>query len=226
MALRLAKGTIEYVIVDLADRTGLFTDLTGHSPVYTMYKPDGVTTVYNAAAASISTYASGTLTSDGTNVANNDTVTIGGIVYTFKTTLTPNPGEILIGTNAADSLQNLKYALADTVAYADIKYGSGTSSFWIPGTLTSTTLDVRSSNAGAAGNLYTTTETSAHLSWGSGTFSGGTWDSNVLEFRCLIDTTVTNPISLALVAGTYTLYVGFTNSPESPRLGPIEIIIS
>jgi hypothetical protein len=51
--------------------------------------------------------AAGTLTSDNTNVSNNETVTIGSTVYTFKTTLTGAANEVLIGANADASLTNL-----------------------------------------------------------------------------------------------------------------------
>lgn len=51
--------------------------------------------------------ATGTLTSNNTNVSNNDTVTINSRVYTFKTTLTGAADEVLIGANADASLTNL-----------------------------------------------------------------------------------------------------------------------
>jgi hypothetical protein len=51
--------------------------------------------------------ATGVLTSDNTNVANNETVTIGSRVYTFKTTLTGAADEVLIGADADASLTNL-----------------------------------------------------------------------------------------------------------------------
>ena len=52
--------------------------------------------------------ATGVLTSDNTNVSNNDTVTIGRKTYTFKTVLTGGANEILIGANADASLTNLQ----------------------------------------------------------------------------------------------------------------------
>lgn len=70
------------------------------------------------------TLASGTLTASGTP-ANNDTVTIGPRIYTFKTTLTGEAYEILIGANAAEALDNLKSAVQAT-AGAGTTYGTGT----------------------------------------------------------------------------------------------------
>lgn len=51
-----------------------------------------------------------TLTSTGT-FSDNDTVTIGGVVFTMKTTLGATPGNVLIGANAAASIANLTAAI-------------------------------------------------------------------------------------------------------------------
>lgn len=61
----------------------------------------------NAATA----FAKTTLTSDDTNVSNNNTVTIGSKIYTFKTSLSPAEGEVLIGADADASLLNLIRAI-------------------------------------------------------------------------------------------------------------------
>jgi hypothetical protein len=57
--------------------------------------------------------ATGTITI-GSNVADNDTLTIDGKTYTFKTTLTPTEGQVLIGATAAITLDNLKLAVNRT----------------------------------------------------------------------------------------------------------------
>lgn len=58
--------------------------------------------------------ATATITSNNTNVSDGDTVTIGPKVYTFKTTLTPTEGQVLIGADADASLLNLIRAINHT----------------------------------------------------------------------------------------------------------------
>lgn len=139
------------------------------------------TTLWVADGASLQFYqeagsrATGTLTSTGTNVSNNDTVTINGVVYTFKTALTPAANEVLIGTSANDSLVNLYYAIARVDEFAGIKYGAATvvNAFVYSSLPAALTLVVRAKVGGTAGNAYTTTEAAATLSWGGATLSGG-----------------------------------------------------
>lgn len=118
--------------------------------------------------------ADGTLTSDATAPANNDTVTIGARVYTFKTTLTGAANEVMIGASAAAALTNLKAAI-NAAAGAGSTYGTGTLAHAdvLADTLTSTTLHVTARAAGPTANSEATTETSAHLSWGMVTLAGG-----------------------------------------------------
>lgn len=58
--------------------------------------------------------ATGSIGTDGTNPANNNTLTIGSTVYTFKTGLTPVDGEVLIGAAADDTAVNLAHAINAT----------------------------------------------------------------------------------------------------------------
>lgn len=122
--------------------------------------------------------ATGTLTSDNTNVANNATVTIGSETYTFKTSLTTSTTayEVLIGSDADGSLLNLISAINGT-GTPGTDYGSLTpvnSSVSAASSVTSHAFAVTALISGAAGNAIATTETSAHLSWGGATLSGGT----------------------------------------------------
>lgn len=119
--------------------------------------------------------ATGVLTSDNTNVATTETVTIGTHVYTFKTALTPAANEVLIGVDADTSLTNLRSAIngtgtagtdyaANTPVNTDVTCGAVTAH-----AVTVTAISYSITNADIA-----TTETSAHLSWGATTLTGGT----------------------------------------------------
>jgi hypothetical protein len=52
--------------------------------------------------------------SGSSNINNNETITIAGKTYTFKTTLTATEGEVLIGGSGAAALDNLKLAVNRT----------------------------------------------------------------------------------------------------------------
>lgn len=131
-----------------------------------------------AESFSAGTKASGTLTSTGTAPANNDTVTIGGVVYTFKTTLTGAPYEVLIGASAAAALDNFKEAV-NAGTGAGTVYGTGTlaNPYVTATTNTNTTQLVVAHQAGTQWNAVTTTEASSQLSWGAGTLASGTNDT-------------------------------------------------
>lgn len=64
--------------------------------------------------ADVRSVATGTVTSNNTNVSDGNVVTIGTTTYTFKTALTPTTGEVLIGTSADASLLNLINAINAT----------------------------------------------------------------------------------------------------------------
>lgn len=136
------------------------------------------------------TKANRTITSDATNVSNNDTVTIStpsgwafSGVYTFKTTLTGAAFEIKIGASAAISLDNLKCAINATgCGGAGTDFGTGTTAhpYVVATTNTDTTQLVEAKLPGTAYNAVTVAEVSTHLSWPSGTLTGGN-DNCILE---------------------------------------------
>lgn len=119
--------------------------------------------------------AIGTLTSDATNVAAAETVTIDGVVYTFRAAPTTVAGEVKVGADAATSLANLKAAINLDPAGSGTLYGSLTVVHPTvgAGALTATTLQVYAKTGGTAGNSLATTETSAHLAWGGSTLASG-----------------------------------------------------
>lgn len=117
--------------------------------------------------------ATGVLTSSDV-FGNNETVTIGGYVYTFKTTLTGAAFEVLIGASAAASLDNLKSAI-NASAGAGTTYGTGT--YAHPDVTATTNTDtaqtVEAKNAGTEANAIATTDTCASVAWGAATLAGG-----------------------------------------------------
>lgn len=117
--------------------------------------------------------ATGTLTSDATNVADGDTVTIGTTVYRFKSTMLA-AYDVQIGVSAAVSLDNLKAAI-NASGTPGTEYFAGTLAHptVTATTNTDTTQVVQAIAYGTSGNSIASTETSAHLSWGAGTLASG-----------------------------------------------------
>lgn len=150
--------------------------------------------------------AQGTLTSDGTNVADGDQVAVGGKTYTFKTTLTPTAGEVLIGADAEESLENLAAAVNNDgdngtqyqVENQNFKVSAGA-------VVSGTQLPVTALTVGEEGNDIESTETSDHLSWGGVTLTNGGWQSAtgvVNGTTYADDTTATLSISTASTGQT------------------------
>lgn len=123
--------------------------------------------------ASAAVAATGTLTSDATNVTDADTVTIGSTVYRFKDTMAA-AYDVKIGASAAVSLDNLKAAI-NASGTPGTEYFAGTliHPTVTAGTNTDTTQAVTANTAGTAGNSIASTEASTHLSWGAATLTGG-----------------------------------------------------
>jgi hypothetical protein len=139
----------------------------------------------SAAAAAV-----GTLTSDNTNVANNDTVVIGGKTYTFKSSLTPTEGEVLIGGSADASLLNLIRAINHTgTPGTDYSCAAANTQVSAASSVTSHAFQVTALVKGTPGNAIATTETSGHLSWGGATLASGA-DPSAAEFTTALTTAI------------------------------------
>jgi flagellar hook protein FlgE len=128
--------------------------------------------------AGANTPATGTLKMSAQPSAN-DTVTIGGTTYTFVTSLTSTPDQVLIGSTAAATLANLSAAITAASGNgqgAGTTYSTGTlanTSVTVTGT-TSSTLSLQATASGAAGNsVATTASDSASMSFGAATLTGG-----------------------------------------------------
>lgn len=117
--------------------------------------------------------ARGVLTLTG-NAANGNTVTIDGKTYTFQTVLTNVDGNVLIGADAATSIDNL-------IAAITLGAGSGTlyaAATVLHPTVTASagagdTMNVEAKSVGTIGNGYATTETLTNGSFGAATLTGG-----------------------------------------------------
>lgn len=121
-----------------------------------------------------STRATGTITSNGTNVSNNDTVTVDGTVYTFKTALTPAANEVLIGASAAASLTNLVAAMCG-FGTSGTTYGAGTTqqtNVQVTN-LTATVITLQAFTGGTGGNSIAIAKSAATLTVSGATLSGG-----------------------------------------------------
>ncbi|WP_051328404.1 hypothetical protein [Desulfatirhabdium butyrativorans] len=150
-----------YQCVDATDGAAVWKDLTLDD------QPFAEKTPVNAVAAS------GTITSDATAPSDGDTVTIGTKTYTFKTALTPTEGQVLIGSSAAEALDNLKSAI-NHEGTPDTDYSCAEAHPTVTATTnTNTTQLVVAKTKGVAGNLIATTKVCDHLSWGDATLAGG-----------------------------------------------------
>ena len=131
------------------------------------------------AATDASVAATATLTA-GAGPANGDTVTIGGQVYTFQTTLTAGNGNVWLGANETAALANLAAAINATPGGAGTAYGAGTvANTSVHSTASNgTTVSVQALVNGTAGNAiaYSSTGTVAIT---AGTLANGTAGTTV-----------------------------------------------
>lgn len=110
--------------------------------------------------------ATGVLTFSG-NAATTETVTIGGVVYTFKTSPAV-ANEVAVGGSTSISIDNLVAAI-NSGATGGVPHPT------VRAVKTSTTvITITAITAGAAGNAIATTETLGSGSWGAATMTGGT----------------------------------------------------
>jgi len=131
----------------------------------------GNSIVFTESATHITVSGAGTLAGG----AAAETITIGSKTYTFKTSLSSS-NQVLIGADANATLTNLRAAI-NGLSGAGTLYGSGTTANTdiTAGSVNTGahTLPLTAITAGEAGNALATTETSAHLSFGAATLTGG-----------------------------------------------------
>jgi hypothetical protein len=127
--------------------------------------------------------ATNSVTSNNTNVSDSNTVTVNGKAYTFKTALSTGPtveGEVLIGSDADESLLNLKNAINHTGTPGTDYTAAAVHPTVTAGAITNHSLALVAKTAGVAGNSLTLAKSAATLTVGGATFSGGT-DAGVDE---------------------------------------------
>lgn len=155
--------------------------------------------------------ATGVLTSNQTNVSDNDTVKIGAITYRFKNTMA-QAYDVKIGANAAATLANLVLAINGT-GTAGTNYFAGTEAHTLvtSGDVSSHTITITAVNIGyAANSTATTTPVGATLSWGATTMVGGVGGSLngvAINGDANGDTVYSDPIDMSY----YTEAIAFLN---------------
>jgi len=186
-ALAISVGVLNDDQDDLTAGTLILTDSTvgraggrAQAAAFPIVEPDDEDRIIAAkitAGGVVAVKAQGTITSDGTNVSDTNSVTIGTTTYTFKTTLTPTEGEVLIGSTAAETLDNLKLAInrTDPATNDGVKYKIAAAHPTVEATTnTDTVQTVQALTAGAGGNSIALTKSSDHLTVsGTGTLAGG-----------------------------------------------------
>jgi len=135
------------------------------------------------ASAITATAPTTTLTSSGVAVAA-ETMTIGGVTYTFRAAVTNTiPNEIKIGAAATNTLDNIKDAINGTavVAVVGTDYSSPTkrNPLVTAGTKTATTLVLTTTDTNVGGSTATT-ETMTNFAFTGSTMSAGTLGASVV----------------------------------------------
>jgi hypothetical protein len=145
--------------------------------------------VVDLTAAASTAGGTGTLTSDNTAPSDGDTVTIGSKTYTFKTALTPTEGEVLINSTADAALLNLIRAINHSgTPGTDYQCAAANTRVTAATSVTSHAFAITSKGKGTVEALtVATTETSAHLSFGAATLTGGT-DASASDYTTALNT--------------------------------------
>ena len=179
----LTIGGVEFILgnsnIDGATATLQTAALVAALTASTDFAATGATIGTSTTLAAVA--AVQTLTSTNTNVSNDDTVTIGNKTYTFKTSLTPTEGEVLIGATSDASSLNLIRAINHT-GTPDTHYKCAAAHTQVSAAeaVTNNAFTITALTAGAAANAYATTEVAATLSWGAATMAGGVDDRGLL----------------------------------------------
>lgn len=162
--------------------------------------------------------ATGTLTA-AANASNNETVTIGGVVYTFKTSVAAN-GEVKVGADANASMLNLARAINNSggTAGAGQDYMVAAAHTTVSAAASTNTVVVTARTTGTAGNAIATTDTGAQLSWGAATLASGSDGSALVGTADLLAAENDSGWTLVPTAsGTDVIYTGTADGSNITR---------
>jgi hypothetical protein len=170
--IRFDRNVPDLVQVGVDSKGGISIELSDYSELFnTIF----AAALFSAGSTLHGTPASGVLTSTA-NYANNETVAIGGVVYTFKTVLTGGAGvanEVFIGATEAASIVNLAAAINGN-GVAGTQYGLPTTAHPnVTAAAAAHALTVTAIVPGTAANALLTLDTAANATWGAGTLTGG-----------------------------------------------------
>lgn len=177
------------------------------------------------------TQATGTLTLSG-QPSDGDSFTIGipagtNFVYTFKTSLTPTAGQVLIGANTAATATNLFKALSGSPIGIGTNYAAGTSSLpttataGFPGTVIvsvpsgSNVITLTAVDSGTGPNSWTLAKSGLNLAVSAATFAGGIAGETL---TAILQTATTS-------GGSYTTKITWTLDGTKRRAERVEIPI-
>lgn len=165
-------------------------------------------------APAVSSTIEGVLTSNGTaNVSNGDTVTIGGEIYTFQSTLTNVARNVKIGATAADSLTNLFHAINASGGVSGTDYAAATVANGSGVATSAINLSVTVSAKSSVTGTISTTATSATLSWAHTTMTSTTVAGQPVQQL------QAPPILAGATRATFAVSLGYSVLPPEQRAG-------
>ena len=173
----LRTGMLTATGMTTAFNDGVIDIYSGSQPASADAAPTGTKLVritVSSGTYTLGVASSQTLTSNGSDVSNADTVTINSKVYTFKTTMTATEGEVHIGGTAALSGANLVYAINNSggTAVTDYQIGQAHGNVVASGPVANV-ITLTSRTTGTGGDTLTLSKSAATFSVGGATFSGG-----------------------------------------------------
>jgi hypothetical protein len=170
-ALAANKTTTRSASIALASSSGTLAAGAVVPQTVTATWADASTQVVARPATAVLTF--------GAVPANNDTVTLDGRVYTYKTTLTGAANEILIGADVTASATNLRSALNGQTGAGSL-YGTGTAVHAsLRGSNAVGVLTVFPLAAGADDNTKAVAKSGTNPSLSGATLTGGVLDTRV-----------------------------------------------